>query len=53
MFEPKICGLLRRAVSNQEWVIMARVQGDCREETRRAYKIPISAKNGPFGKPGR
>ena len=22
------------------------VQGDCREETRRAYKIPISALNG-------
>ena len=28
-------------------------QGDCREETRRAYKIPISALNGPFGQPGR
>ena len=27
-------------------------QGDCREETRRAYQIPISAKKGPFGQPG-
>ena len=24
------------------------IQGDCREETRRAYKIHISALNGPF-----
>ncbi len=24
-------------------------QGDCREETLRAYKIPISAKNGLLG----
>ena len=28
-------------------------QGDCREEARRAHKIPISAQNGPFGQPGR
>ena len=26
-------------------------QGDCREETRRAYKILISASNWPFGQP--
>ena len=31
--------------------IMRGVQGDCREETRGAYKIHISVKNGPFGQP--
>jgi hypothetical protein len=25
------------------------MQGDCREETWRAYKTPISAYNGPLG----
>ena len=34
-------------------VHMCSVQGDYREEARRAHKIPISAQNGPFGQPGR
>ena len=33
-------------------LIYVGAQGDCREEARRAYKIPISAWNRPFGQPG-
>ena len=40
-------------VGFQTVVILDPNQGDCREEARRAHKIPISAQNGPFGQPGR